>query len=266
MVLAAKGGGERQLPAMCQALGGEPLGLAPIPSAHQQERPAGAGELLRHRGHRLLRRHRHRRRRRLERRHGRFGRQHVLGQHHHHRAAAAGSGQVKGAQRRLRQSGGIVHHQQRLDESREAAAPVHLLESLALAHAPRHIPHKQHQRRIVLTRHMEPGAGIGRPGAAGDEGNTGASGELAPGLRHHGHAALLAAGDEADLGMVDETVEDGEETLARDLEDAADAETGKLLHQQPAGMAHGAPPLLPGRGSLSVAPCARRRRAAPPCR
>ena len=62
---------------------------------------------------------------------------------------------------------------------------------------------------------MDPAAGVGRAGAAGDEGDAGTPGHLAVGVGHVGDPAFLPADDDVDLGRVVERVEHGEEAFAR---------------------------------------------------
>ncbi len=61
------------------------------------------------------------------------------------------------------------------------------------------------------------------PGPARHQEHAGLAGQLAIGLGHEGGAALLAAGDEADLGGVEERVEHFEIALAGDAERHPDA-------------------------------------------
>ena len=81
---------------------------------------------------------------------------------------------------------------------------------------------------------MDPGAGVGRAGAAGDEGDAGAPGHLAVGIGHVGDPALLPADDGVDVGRVVERVEHREEALAGNREDAVAAVDAKLVDEDAA--------------------------------
>ena len=86
---------------------------------------------------------------------------------------------------------------------------------------------------------MDAGAGIGRAGAARDEGDARAPGHLAVGVGHVGDAALLAAHDQVDLRRVVERVEHGQEALARNGENAVAALDLELIDEDPAAGALG---------------------------
>ena len=81
----------------------------------------------------------------------------------------------------------------------EHLAVVDLLEGLAVAGVARHLADEEDHRRAVLERRVQPDAGISGAGAAGDEADTRPARELALRLGHESGAALLSAGDEADL-------------------------------------------------------------------
>src|SRR5918995_5999734 len=76
---------------------------------------------------------------------------------------------------------------------------------------------------------MNPPAGVGRAGPAGDEGDARASGHLAVGIGHVRGAALLPADGEVDLGRVVQRVEHGQEAFARHREDPVAALDPKLV-------------------------------------
>jgi len=65
--------------------------------------------------------------------------------------------------------------------------------------------------------------GVAGAGTAGHQQHAGLSGQLAVGLGHERGAALLAAGDEADLRRIVERVEHFEIALAGDAERHLDA-------------------------------------------
>ena len=66
--------------------------------------------------------------------------------------------------------------------------------------------------------------GVRRTRSAGDEGDAGFAGHLAPGIGHVGNATFLAADDEVDLVLnVVERIERGEIAFTRHAEDGIDA-------------------------------------------
>ena len=134
----------------------------------------------------------------------------------------------------LRDAGGLVDLGHPLDHAAEHLPVVDLLEGVALAAAAVDLPHKQHHRHAVLLGDVDAGTGVGGPGAAGDHGDAGPSGELAPGCRHHRGAALLTTDDEADLGRVVQRVQDLEIALARHAEDRINALQAELVDEDPA--------------------------------
>ena len=83
----------------------------------------------------------------------------------------------------------------------------------------------------ILEGDMDPAAGVGRSGAAGDEGDARAAGHLAVGVGHVGDSAFLPADGEVDLGRVVERVEHGEEALAGNGEDAVAALDPELVDE-----------------------------------
>ena len=70
---------------------------------------------------------------------------------------------------------------------------------------------------------MDADRGVAGAGAAGHQQHAGLAGELAVGLGHERGAALLAAGDQTDLGRVEQRVEHFEIALAGDAEGHLDA-------------------------------------------
>jgi hypothetical protein len=97
-------------------------------------------------------------------------------------------------------------------------------------------------RRGVLLGDVQAAHGVGHAGAARDEADAGLAGDLAPGLRHHGGAAFLAADDGLDAVAVVQAVEGGEETLARHRKGGRGALRFELIDQNLAAMAHCCPP------------------------
>ena len=116
------------------------------------------------------------------------------------------------------------------------------LEALAVAVAARDVADEQDHRGRILEGDVDPGAGVGRAGAAGDEGDARPPGHLAVGVGHVGDPALLPADDGVDLGRVVERVEHREEALAGNGEDAVAALDAKLVDEDAAAgaLGHGA--------------------------
>src|SRR4051812_43930831 len=101
---------------------------------------------------------------------------------------------------------------------------------------------------------MDPAAGVGRAGAAGDEGDAWATGHLAVGIGHISDPALLPADDSVDLGRVVERVEHREETFARNRENAVAALNFELIDEDPStaanfGRGHASLPIQPSGGA-----------------
>ena len=97
----------------------------------------------------------------------------------------------------------------------EEGGEVDFLEALAVAVAARDVADEQDHRGRILERDMDPAAGVGRAGPAGDEGDSRPPGHLAVGVGHIGDPAFLPAHDEVDVVGVVERVEHGEEAFAR---------------------------------------------------
>ena len=160
--------------------------------------------------------------------------QHVLGQGQHDRPRPAGDGGGEGAVDELRDAGRILDLGHPFGHAAEHLAVVDLLEGVALAAAAVDLAHEQDHRHAVLLGDVHARAGVGGTRPAGDHGDAGPAGELAPGGGHHGRTAFLAADDEADLGRVVQRVQDLEIALARHAEDGVDALQAELVDQDPA--------------------------------
>ena len=76
---------------------------------------------------------------------------------------------------------------------------------------------------------MDSGAGVGRAGPAGDEGDARPPGHLAVGVGHVGDPALLPADGDVDFLGVMQRVEHREEALARNGEHAVAALDAELV-------------------------------------
>ena len=145
--------------------------------------------------------------------------QHVLGQHQHHRARPALQRGVEGACHVFGQAVGVLHLAHPLGHAQRAGAEhlavVDLLEGLAVALVAGHLADEQDHRRRVLERGVQPDAGVGGAGPARDEADARAAAQLALRLGHEGGAALLPAGDEADVvAVLVEAVEHGQIAFA----------------------------------------------------
>ena len=88
---------------------------------------------------------------------------------------------------------------------------IDLLEPLAVARAARHIADEQDHRLRVLHRHVHADGGIGGARPASDEGNPRPPAprrvQRPVGAGHERRAALVAAGDDLDLRLVEQRVE-----------------------------------------------------------
>src|SRR5262249_15618116 len=108
-------------------------------------------------------------------------------------------------------------------DGRKEGGEVDLLETLAAAFASCDVADEEDHRGGILESDMNARAGIGRTGAAGDEGDTRAASHPAVRVGHISDPAFLAADDGLDLFHVVEGVEHREEALARHGEDAVAA-------------------------------------------
>jgi len=101
----------------------------------------------------------------------------------------------------------------------EHAAVIDFLECFALDDLAADLADEQDQRRRILERGVDADRGVGRAGAARDEADAGAAGQLAIGFGHVGGAAFLAADHELDrILRVVERVEHGEIAFTGDAE------------------------------------------------
>ena len=78
---------------------------------------------------------------------------------------------------------------------------------------------------------MHAAAGIGGAGAARDEGDSGPAGHLAVGIGHIADPALVPANGDVDFRRVVKRVENREETLAGNGEDAVTALDSELVDE-----------------------------------
>ncbi len=159
------------------------------------------------------------------------GAQDVLRQGQDHGARPPRGRGIKGAADELGNTVGVVDLRDPLGKLAIHAPVVDLLKGFAFQHVAGHLADEEDHRRGVLKGNMHAGAGAGRAGASRDEADPGLARQLAIGLGHHGRTPLLAAGDEAELGMIDEGVQCGEEALARHAEGQPRAVALQLLDQ-----------------------------------
>ncbi len=140
---------------------------------------------------------------------------HVFRQRQHHRAGPSRHRGVEGVAHVLGHAVGAVDLRDPFRHLAVHAAVVDFLERLALDEIVADLADEQDQRRRILVRGVHADRGVGRAGAARDEADAGAAGQLAVGLRHVGGAAFLAADDELDfLARVVQRVEHREIALA----------------------------------------------------
>ncbi len=180
-------------------------------------------------------------------------RQHVLGKREDDGAGAAGHGRGVGAGDVFGEPAGVLDAGGPFGERREHRGKIDLLESLAVAVLPRDVADEEQHGGAVLHRGVDADRRVGRAGAAGDEADAGAAGELAVGLRGVGGAALLSAGDEVDLRRVVKRVERGEVGFAGYAEDAVAALGEELINKDAAAGSF-------GHGVCCLSPEKRRRR------
>ena len=149
--------------------------------------------------------------------------QHVLGQRDDDRAGAAGGRDLERLVEQLGDALGHVDLRHPFGERRVHLAEIDLLEGLAVDLVARHLADQHDHRRRILERGVDADRGVAGAGAARHQQHAGLAGQLAVGLGHERGAALLAAGDEVDLGRVEERVEHLEIALAGDAERHLDA-------------------------------------------
>ena len=157
--------------------------------------------------------------------------QHILGQGKHHRTGSSGTRRIKGPCDIFRNPGSIVDPCRPFGERSKHRGEIDFLKALAVAVIAGNIADKQDHRRRVLHCGMDTDAGIGRPGAACDEGNAGRAGHLAIGLGHEGGAAVLPRRNGLDRAAVVQCVENREKTLAGNGEDTLGALDDQLIDQ-----------------------------------
>jgi len=149
--------------------------------------------------------------------------EHVFGQRQYDRPRPAGGRDLKALIDQLRNALGHFDLRDPLGEWREHLAKIHLLEGLAIDLMARDLAYQNQHRRRVLERGMDADRGVAGTGAAGDQQYAWSAGQLAIGFGHKRGAAFLTTRHEANLGRVEQRVEDFEIALARDAERHIDA-------------------------------------------
>ena len=94
---------------------------------------------------------------------------HILGQVHHHRPGTPGAGDVERLFHRHRQVAHVLDEEVVLDRVARNAHGVALLKGVRADVGARHLPGEHHQRHRIHVRRGQPGDGIGRPRAGGDQ-------------------------------------------------------------------------------------------------
>jgi len=149
--------------------------------------------------------------------------QHVLGQRDDDRAGAPGGRDLERLVEQLGDALGHVDLRHPFGERRVHLAEIDLLKGLAVDLVARHLADQHHHRGRILECGVDADRGVAGAGAARHQQHAGLAGELAVGLGHERGAAFLAAGDEMNLGCVEERVQDFEIALAGDAERHLDA-------------------------------------------
>ena len=181
--------------------------------------------------------------------------QHVFRKREHDRAGPAGGRDAVGAVDIFGDPPRILDPRGPFGDRAEEGREVDFLEAFAVAVAARDVADEQDHRGRILEGDVDACGRVGRAGAAGDEGDARPSGHLPVRVRHVGDAAFLAADDRVDLRRIVKRVEDGEEALARNGENAVAALDPELVDEDLAAgaLGHGAPL---ARGAHSVTPAA----------
>ena len=210
--------------------------LRPARTAENDERPLGRGEKrleLRHlgfarRGLCRLDAWRVRDRRHLG--------QHVLGKRDHDGPGPPLRRDPEGARHDLRDARGRIDLDGPFGHGAEHGLVVELLEGLALAHAALHLADEDDQRGGILHGDVNARRRVRGARSARDEADAGPAGEPCVGVGHHRGAALLAADEHVDRGVV-QRVENREIALAGHAGRAVDALDEELIDEDLAAAA-----------------------------
>ena len=155
-------------------------------------------------------------------------RQHVFRKREHDRSRPARHRHAKCARDIFGNALGPIDLRGPLRHAAVHPAIVDLLERLAIDEVAADLADEHDQRRRVLRRRVDADRGVRRAGSTGDEGDAGATGQLAVRFGHVGGPAFLPADDEPQrVADVVERVQHGQVALARD----AERERGALRDQ-----------------------------------
>ncbi len=219
MILAAKAGDDRQVPAFREDAQRIDAGRRPLAAADPDERAPGRAQAV------------------GDFTHG-FGRhtadetapgraeclravlaEHVFGQADDHGSRASRHRELEGAVDDFPGARGDVDLQYAFREIRERHRQIDFLERAPEPILARNLADEQHHRRRVLVCRVHADARVRKPRAARDEGDAAASAELADGFGHVRRRRLVAAGDDLDrIARIVERIQDVQITLARDRE------------------------------------------------
>ncbi len=141
--------------------------------------------------------------------------QHVLRQSEHDRTRTAGGRDAKGARDIFWNTPSIVDPRRPFCDRRKKGRHVDFLEALAVLVGAVEVADEQDHRCRILEGDMHPARGVGRAGAAGDEGDAGPSGHLPIGVGHIGDPAFLAADHQVNFRRVVQRVQYSEEAFTR---------------------------------------------------
>jgi hypothetical protein len=133
----------------------------------------------------------------------------------------------------------VIHFGDPLRHRAEDGAIVDFLERLASVHVGSDLADEDDHRGRILHRRVDADRGIGRARPARDKAQPRLSGQFAPGRRHEGGTAFVAAKDELQRpARVVERVEHREIAFAGHAETAPGAEGDQAVDEELATVAH----------------------------
>ena len=160
----------------------------------------------------------------------RFLAEHVLGQRDDDGPGALRRRDMERVRHELRERGGVLDLDDPLRRLAEQARVVELLERLAAAVSPRHLPDEQDEGRRVLEGGEDADRGLRGARSARHEADAGSARELAVGLGHVRGTRFVAGDDEPDR-CVAQRVENREIALAGNAERGVDAVDDELVDE-----------------------------------